>query len=86
MLEARIVTSRGFRYDVGKVSPYEFERLRQHLREFRRSAPDRHEVVTLELTLGDGPRCPFLVTWLWAIRATGFRVRVRRPQLVDHAA
>ena len=86
MLEARIVTSRGFRHYVGNVSPYELGTLRQQLREFRRSAPDRHDVATLEITLGDGPRCPFLVTWLWAIRATGFRVRVRRPQLVDHAA
>jgi hypothetical protein len=85
MLEARIVTSRGLRYSVGEVSPYDLETLKQHLREFRRSAPDGHEVVTLELTLGDGPRCPFLVAWLWTIKATGFRVRVRRPQPVDHA-
>jgi hypothetical protein len=35
---------------------------------FGASAADGHEVVTLELTLGDGPRYPIFVARLWAIR------------------
>jgi hypothetical protein len=86
MLEARITSSRGSLYFSGTASPYDLETLRQHLHDFRRPALDRNHDVTLEVMLDDGPRRPFVVAWLWAIKAAGFRVHVLRSQPVDHAA
>ncbi len=74
MLEAHIISPRGSLYYAGEALPYDFETIRQHLRDAALGLypPD----VRLELIVDDDAVEPWIAAWLRTMAERGFQVQL----------